>query len=72
MSPESDGGASAKDTCARGQHEYVFSTSCGANVCQDCGDHNGLERCYCGWSLSGGDGRQELIEMGETIDPDEW
>jgi len=29
-----------------------------------------LARCYCGWASSGGDGRKELLEMGETIDPD--
>ena len=33
---------------------------CGANVCDDCEYHDGLARCYCGWSESGGDGRQEL------------
>jgi hypothetical protein len=29
-----------------------------------------LARCYCGWSANGGNGRAELEEMGETIDPD--
>ena len=43
---------------------------CGATVCWECGHHQGLARCYCGWSLSGGNGYQELIEMGETIEPD--
>ena len=51
-------------------HDYEFSRPCGARVCYDCGDHKGLERCYCGWSRSGRDGRRELIEMGETLDPD--
>lgn len=51
-------------------HRYTFNRSCGANVCE-CGDHKGLARCFCGWSRSGGDGYRELIEMGETIDPDE-
>ena len=40
---------------------------CGARVCFKCDHHEGLTRCYCGWSESGGDGRQELQEMGETI-----
>jgi len=51
-------------------HAYLFSRYCGAHVCDDCGDHKGLARCYCGWSQSGGNGRTELIEMGETIEED--
>jgi len=50
--------------------EYEFSRYCGAWVCWKCDDHRGLDRCYCGWSRGGGDGRQELIEMGETIEED--
>jgi len=50
-------------------HEYEMSRSCGALVCDDCGDHKGLERCYCGWSRTNpGHGYEELIEAGETID----
>lgn len=49
-------------------HEFVRSPSCGVNVCVDCRYHEGLARCFCGWSLSGGDGYRELIEMGETIE----
>jgi len=52
-------------------HEYEFSRYCGARVCEICDDHEGLERCFCGWSRSGGDGRRELEEMGETIEEDE-
>ncbi len=44
-----------------------FREYCGAYVCATCGKHVGMARCYCGWSASGGDGRAELIEMGETI-----
>lgn len=50
---------------------YVFNDYCGAYVCTDCGDHKGLCRCYCGWAASGGDGRAELVETGETIEPEE-
>ena len=32
----------------------------GAYVCDECGAHRGLERCYCGWSVT--------EEMGETIE----
>jgi hypothetical protein len=52
------------------KHEYIFNRHCGARVCVHCCEHKGLARCYCGWSLSGADGQRELIEMGETIDPD--
>lgn len=48
--------------------EWRFDRYCGARVCVSCGKHKGLARCYCGWSESGGDGRRELVEMGETID----
>jgi hypothetical protein len=49
---------------------YEFNPDCGAHVCLSCGNHKGLCRCYCGWAASGGDGCAELVEMGETIDPD--
>jgi hypothetical protein len=49
-----------------------FSNYCAAYVCNDCGSHVGLARCYCGWAESGGNGRQELIDMGETIEPEDY
>lgn len=53
------------------RHDYRFSRYCGAHVCEHCGDHRGLARCYCGWSTTRpGEGRRELEDMGETIDPD--
>ena len=53
------------------RHEYEMSRYCGVQVCDDCGDHRGLERCYCGWSRTDpGHGREELVEMGETIEED--
>ena len=55
------------ETC--GADSY-FDEYCGAFVCCRCGDHYGLVRCYCGWAASGGNGRAELEEMGETIDPE--
>lgn len=45
---------------------------CGAYVCAACGKHFGHVRCFCGWAASGGDGRRELIEWGETIDPEDY
>ena len=29
-----------------------------------------LARCHCGWADDGGDGYKQLIDMGETIEPD--
>lgn len=52
-------------------HGYVFNRYCGAQVCVACEDHKGLVACYCGWARSGGDGRRELIEAGETLEPEE-
>lgn len=57
------------DTCTCGG-TYWSDRSCGADVCDKCRDHKGLARCYCGWSLSGGNGYTELIEAGETIEDD--
>lgn len=56
-----------------GDHEHQFSDGCGAYVCLKCGDHKSLCRCYCGWAASGGDGYQELLECGETVEPEgDW
>lgn len=49
-------------------HDYQFARGCGVQVCYDCGDHSGLTRCYCGWAASGGNGYQELEDMGEQIE----
>lgn len=54
--------------CKQGHME--FSRYCGVKVCSNCDYHKGLARCYCGWSLSGGNGRQELEDMGEQIEDD--
>jgi hypothetical protein len=55
--------------CRCGGPAYM-ERGCGAWVCANCGAHLGLARCYCGWSAGGGDGRAELIDMGENIDED--
>ena len=47
-----------------------WDRGCGALVCDSCGSHKGLARCYCGWSRSGANGREELEEMGEDCDYD--
>ena len=53
------------------KHQYDYSPHCGADVCMKCDFHYGLVRCFCGWSKYGGNGYYEMIEMGETIEPDE-
>lgn len=56
--------------CDKCDGSTYFVHGCAAEVCDDCDHHKGLARCWCGWSASGGDGRRELVEMGETIDPE--
>jgi hypothetical protein len=59
-------------TARRCGGDFWFNRYCGAYVCAECGNHKGLARCYCGWSLtSPGRGRQELEEMGEVIEPED-
>ena len=62
--------------------KWVLSESCGAWICSGlCGAHftyQGkdkepgpmLARCYCGWAADGGNGRQQLVEMGENVEDD--
>lgn len=52
-------------------HEYgPTNPQCGVKICTKCGEHKGLDRCFCGWSRSGGDGHQQLVNMGEQIEDD--
>lgn len=51
---------------------FEFSRYCGALVCTDCDNHRTMARCFCGWSSSGRNGRAELIEDGETIEPEDY
>lgn len=50
------------------KHSWYRSPTCGVRICTNCNEHEGLARCFCGWSASGGDGYRELIEMGENIE----
>lgn len=56
--------------CLCGSLAY-FSRYCAAYICE-CGNHIGMCRCFCGWAASGGDGRRELIEEGETIEAEDY
>ena len=56
------------------EHLYESRNRCGASVCVWCDNHLSLDmeqqfaRCFCGWSRSGGNGHQEMLEMGEQIE----
>jgi hypothetical protein len=61
--------------CPKCKGTMLYVPECGSFVCENnsCGHHQSssgqdFARCYCGWSASGGNGRQELEEMGEQID----
>ena len=55
--------------CPHGHGPAPFNRDCAAHVCETCGHHVGLERCWCGWSLTApGRGREELEAMGETVE----
>lgn len=57
--------------CPKCGSDFPVSDYCGTRVCIKCRHHGDfITRCYCGWAASGGDGRKELEEMGETIDPE--
>lgn len=59
-------------TCKCGGTAH-FTSYCAAHICERCGAHVGLARCYCGWTENGnGRGYQELVEMGETIEPEDY
>lgn len=45
---------------------------CGAFLCDKCSNHKGMERCFCGWSLSGRNGYTELLELSEVIEPEDY
>ena len=60
---------------------FEVSKDCGVWKCKDCGAHakyDGAEqepgpmlaRCFCGWAADGGNGRQQLVEMGENVEDD--
>ena len=34
---------------------YWWRRYCGAYVCDRCGDHKGLARCFCGWHKGQGE-----------------
>ena len=57
-----------EDACEPDEHWFTRDPYCGVKVCAYCEYHEGIVRCYCGWAADGGDGRQQLREMGENID----
>ena len=64
-------GWTAPPPCDKCGGEMSRDNGCGVLVCDQCDNHKGLARCYCGWSANGGNGLRELQEMGENCD-DDW
>ena len=58
-----------QDKCACGG-KFELQRGCGAMVCDRCDNHQGFERCFCGWAADGGNGYQQLLEEGEQIEDD--
>jgi hypothetical protein len=52
--------------------KFHMNKYCGAFLCDKCSNHKGMERCFCGWSLSGRNGYTELLELGEVIEPEDY
>jgi hypothetical protein len=51
-------------------HEYErdFHRTCGARICMHCGHHEGLARCFCGWTSRPGENvAGHFRAMGEVI-----
>ena len=67
---ESSANVVTENVCDSHEYPERMHSSCGAFVCLSCGHHDRLVRCFCGWALDGGNGRSQLIDMGETIDED--
>lgn len=51
------------ETC--GKRSVSWSKYCGANVCGDCNNHQGLARCYCGWNLQAGEKKIYFFHVGD-------
>ena len=51
-------------------HKYPqrIDKECGVWICIHCGYHKDIIACYCGWSITGLDGRQYLQDKGEDIE----
>jgi hypothetical protein len=69
------------EQCPPHEHSWDFVDSCGASVCIECSQHASVNRdtgaivqsfvrCICGWAQDGGNGRQQLVEMGENLEED--
>lgn len=43
-------------------HQYHLSRTCGVQVCDLCGDHQGLAKCFCGWNLEPGERLEDDVD----------
>lgn len=52
------------DKCEEGK--YIWNNFCGALVCdnENCRDHHGLGKCFCGWNLHNGEILEDDVETG--------
>ncbi len=50
------------DVCRECGGEYKFSQYCGVDVCERCGYHKNLARCFCGWNLRPGERLEDDID----------
>lgn len=46
------------DSCKTGT--YFFNSYCGAFVCNKCGSHHNLAKCFCGWNVKS---KEDIIEL---------
>ena len=46
----------------------LVDKKCGVLICVICTNHKGIDYCYCGWSITGIDGKKYLQDKGEDID----
>ena len=69
------------EQCPSQEHAWNRIDSCGAYGCAHCNQHASVNpdtqeviqrfvRCICGWAEDGGNGRQQLLDMGENLDED--
>ena len=49
-----------------------WSKYCGANVCDSCGHHQGLARCFCGWNMQSGQILEDDIGNSRYLGDGEW
>lgn len=44
------------------EREFTRSNTCGVFICDECGHHLGLARCFCGWNLQPGERLEDDVD----------